>query len=39
VRLAGGAKAIADGPGVARGLLSISHSNSFGVAGAITVSE
>jgi holo-[acyl-carrier protein] synthase len=39
VRLSGGAKAVADGLGVTRWVLSISHSNSFAVASAIAVSE
>jgi holo-[acyl-carrier protein] synthase len=39
VRLSGGARAVADGLGVTRWLLSISHSNSFAVASAIAVSE
>jgi holo-[acyl-carrier protein] synthase len=39
VRLSGGAKAVADGLGVTRWLLSISHSNSFAVASAVAVSE
>ncbi len=39
VRLSGGAKAVADGLGVTRWLLSISHSSSFAVASAVAVSE
>lgn len=39
VRLSGGAKAVADGLGVTRWLLSISHSNAFAVASAVAVSE
>jgi holo-[acyl-carrier protein] synthase len=39
VRLSGGARAVADGLGVTRWLLSISHSSSFAVASAVAVSE
>jgi len=39
VRLSGGAKAVADGLGVTRWLLSISHSSSFAVASAVAVSD
>jgi holo-[acyl-carrier protein] synthase len=39
VRLSGGAKAVADGLGVTRWLLSISHSSTFAVASAVAVSE
>jgi holo-[acyl-carrier protein] synthase len=39
VRLSGAAKAVADGLGVTRWLLSISHSSSFAVASALAVSE
>jgi holo-[acyl-carrier protein] synthase len=39
VRLSGGAKAVADGLGVTRWLLSISHSSSCAVASAVAASE
>jgi holo-[acyl-carrier protein] synthase len=39
VRVSGAAKAVADGLGVTRWLLSISHSTAFAVASAVAVSE